>query len=125
MFSHSARLALASILVCCAVPSGAGATAPPPHGEPKIFSVYLSQRVMSPGQTITSRVVTSPNVGYVEARIETHNAAMHRDGMGKFSLAYTVPWWLPWWFKHEWTLQIIARSVDGVEVKQRFPITIR
>jgi hypothetical protein len=49
---------------------------------------------------------------------------MHRDGLGHFSLAYTIPWWLPPWLRHEWTLQIIARSIDGIEVKQDFPIRI-
>jgi hypothetical protein len=50
---------------------------------------------------------------------------LHHDGVGRFSLAYTIPWWLPPWVRHDWTLQIIARSIDGVEVKQEFPIHIR
>jgi hypothetical protein len=123
------RLALALALLTIAGPSAAAA--PPPHGAPKILAVYISALDektgtldVKAGQTVTSRVVTSPNVGYVEARVETHNQAMHRDGLGKFSLSYTIPWWLPFWLRHGWTLQVIARSIDGVEVKRYYPLTL-
>jgi hypothetical protein len=98
---------------------------PPPHGMPAITSVYISARDIHAGQKVSGRVETSDNVGYVEARIDYRNLAMHRDGPGKFSLTYTVPWWLPWWLRHEWNLQIIARSVDGIETKEMIPIRIR
>ena len=75
------------------------------------------------GRPVSGRVETSPNVNYVEARIDYRNAPMHHDGEGKFSLTYTVPWWLPPWLRHEYTLQIIARSVDGVETVR--PIAVR
>jgi hypothetical protein len=99
-----------------------GAT-PPPHGYPQIRDIAISSTDIKAGSRVRGNVVTSPNVGYVEARIANYNLAMHADGEGRFSLAYTVPWWLPPWLRHGYTLQIIARSVDGVEVVR--PIGIR
>jgi hypothetical protein len=97
----------------------------PLHGMPRILAISIpADRNFHAGQTIRGTVETSPNVGYVEARIQYRNQPLHRDSIGKFSLAYTIPWWLPPWLRHDWTLQIIARSIDGVEVKQYFPITV-
>ncbi len=97
----------------------------PVHGMPKILAVSMpADRNFHAGQTIRGTVETSPNVGYVEARVEFRNAPLRQDGIGKFSLAYTIPWWLPPWLRHAWTLQIIARSVDGIEVKEYFPIIV-
>ena len=101
-----------------------GAT-PPPHGFPAIKSVALSSTVVHPGRAVHGKVETSENVHYVEARIDYRNVALHEDAPGKFSLDYTVPWWLPPWLRHGYTLQIVARSVDGVEVWQGIPITVR
>jgi hypothetical protein len=104
--------------------------APPPspvpiHGMPKILAISMpADRSFHAGQTIRGTVETSPNVGYVEARIDYRNQPLRPDGVGKFVLAYTIPWWLPPWLRHKWTLQIIARSIDGVEVKEDFPITV-
>jgi hypothetical protein len=97
-----------------------------PHGEPKILSVSLSRMDVAPGQSVTARVATTPNVGYVEARVENYNQALKRQSTGKFALSYTVPLYLApmVWLKHAWTLQIIARSVDGVEVRKNIPIRL-
>ena len=99
-----------------------GAT-PPPHGYPQIHGVQISSTNIRAGSRVTGNVVTSENVGYVEARIDNYNVALHADGPGRFSLAYTVPWWLPPWLRKAYTLQIIARSIDGVEAIH--PIGIR
>ena len=129
-FSLPFRLALALPLVAAvAVATPADPESPPSpvpiHGMPKILSVDLpADRDFHAGQTIRSVVTTTPNVGYVEARIRYRNAPLHRDGLGKFSLVYTIPWWLPPWLRHGWTVQFIARSIDGVEVEQAFPIRI-
>jgi hypothetical protein len=97
----------------------------PVHGLPKILAISMpADRNFHAGQTIRGSVETSPNVGYVEARIQYRNQPMRQEGVGKFTLAYTIPWWLPPWLRHAWTLQIIARSVDGVEVKEEFPIVV-
>jgi hypothetical protein len=95
------------------------------HGIPKILAITMpADRNFHAGQTIRGTVETSSNVLYVEARVQYRNQAMRREGVGKFSLAYTIPWWLPPWLRHQWTLQIIARSIDGVEVKEDVPITV-
>ncbi len=121
------RLALAMWFL--AAPANAASADPPPapvHGMPKILSVIMPEdRNFYAGQTIRSSVLTTPNVTYVEARINYRNSPFHRDGAGKFSLVYTIPWWLPPWLRHAWTLQFVARSIDGVEVKQEFPIRVR
>jgi hypothetical protein len=129
-FSLVMRLALAlpvSVAIwTAALAEAAPAPSPVPiHGMPEILAISMpADRNFHAGQTIRGTVETSPNVGYVEARIQYRNQALHRDGLGKFSLAYTIPWFLPPWLRHAYTLQIIARSIDGVEVKEYFPITI-
>ncbi|MEO7040566.1 MAG: hypothetical protein ABI186_11105 [Candidatus Elarobacter sp.] len=135
MFSQIATLALAAaLLLGQTAPQGPVAVAapsythvgrtPPPHGYPQIRGVSISTRDMHAGEQVSGQVETSPNVGYVEARIEFRNIALQRVGAGRFALQYTVPWWLPPWLRHGYTLQIIARSIDGVETMHPIPITI-
>ena len=124
MHSLLGMVALAAVLAATPEPPVVEA-AGPPHGEPVITSVWISTHDIRAGQTVSGRVETSDNVGYVEARIDYRNLPMHHDAPGKFSIAYTVPWWLPWWLRHQWTLQIIARSVDGIEAKEQMPIRVR
>jgi hypothetical protein len=101
-----------------------GAT-PPPHGYPAIHGFAISTTEIHPGRPVHGSVETSENVHYVEARVEYRAVAMHEDAPGKFSLTYTVPWWLPPWLRHGYTLQIIARSIDGVETSRAIPIVVR
>lgn len=101
-----------------------GAT-PPPHGYPQIRGVQISTTDLHAGGRVSGSVETSGNVGYVEARIANYNVALHPNGPGRFSLAYTVPWWLPPWLRKAYTLQIIARSVDGVEAVHPIGISVR
>ena len=98
---------------------------PPPHGYPAIKSFTISTTQIRPGRPVRGDVVTSENVHYVEARIDYREVAMHEDGPGRFSLSYTVPWWLPPWLRRGYTLQIIARSIDGVEISRSIPIAVR
>lgn len=97
---------------------------PPPHGYPAIKSVAISTTDVHPGRSVHGAVETSDNVHYVEARIEYRAVALHEDGPGKFSITYKVPWWLPPWLRHGYTLQIIARSIDGVETAREIPIMV-
>ena len=97
---------------------------PPPHGYPAITSVSIASTEIHAGRPVHGDVQTSANVRYVEARIDYRSVAMHEDAPGKFSLTYTVPWWLPPWLRHGYTLQIIARSVDGVETARAIPIVV-
>jgi hypothetical protein len=140
MFSFAATLALAGTIAVGQAPGASapavaqsperavythvGAT-PPPHGYPEIRNVSISSTEIRAGRAVSGRVETSPNVQYVEARIQYRNAPMHQDGAGKFSLTYTVPWWLPPWLRHEYTLQIIARTADGVETMQAIMVRVR
>jgi len=98
---------------------------PPPHGYPEIKSFSISTTELRAGRPVHGTVETSANVHYVEARIDYRNVALHEDAPGRFSLNYTVPWWLPPWLRHGYALQIVARSVDGVEVWRSIPITVR
>ena len=101
-----------------------GAT-PPPNGYPAIKSFTISTTDVHPGRAVRGAVETTPNVHYVEARVDYRAVPMHEDAPGRFSLTYTVPWWLPPWLRHGYTLQIIARSVDGVETSRAIPIVVR
>jgi hypothetical protein len=98
---------------------------PPPHGYPEIKSFTISTTQIHPGRPVRGDVVTSENVHYVEARVDYREVPMREEAPGKFTLSYTVPWWLPPWLRRGYTLQIIARSVDGVEISRTIPITVR
>lgn len=98
---------------------------PPPHGYPEIKSLTLSSTEIHPGRPVHGTVETSANVHYVEARIDYRNVPLHEDAPGRFSLNYTVPRFLPPWLRHGYTLQIVARSIDGVEVWRGIPVTVR
>jgi hypothetical protein len=124
----AAALAEASASPTPEVPLGesyrhVGAT-PPPGGLPVIKGVTLSTTDVRAGRPVHGSVQTSDNVRYVEARIEYRAVALHEDGPGRFSLTYTIPWWLPPWLRHGYTLQIIARSVDGVEAVRAIPVSV-
>jgi hypothetical protein len=126
MLAH--LLALVAVLGQSPEPGAAyahvGAT-PPPHGYPSIKSFTISSTQIHPGRAVHGDVVTTENVHYVEARVDYREVALHEDGPGRFSLSYTVPWWLPPWLRRGYTLQIIARSIDGVETSLTIPITVR
>ncbi|BDE07683.1 hypothetical protein WPS_29590 [Vulcanimicrobium alpinum] len=98
---------------------------PPPHGYPVIHATNISSSVIHPGRPVTGNVTTSENVYYVEARIEYRSVALHKEGPGRFSLSYTLPWYLPPWLRHAYTLEIVARTVDGVEAWRGIPVTVR
>ncbi|HYW55045.1 MAG TPA: hypothetical protein VFF00_07655 [Candidatus Elarobacter sp.] len=117
-------LALGDAPVAADVISHLGPT-PPPHGYPEIKAVSISSTDMRAGRPVHGTVETSLNVHYVEARIDYRNVALHEDAPGRFSLTYTVPWWLPPWLRRRYTLQVIARSVDGAEAMRAIPIIVR
>jgi hypothetical protein len=116
---------LALVLALAAAPYQHLGSTPPPHGLPAIKSYHIASTDIHAGETISGSVETSDNVGYVEARIDYRNAPLRRTSPGHFALSYKVPWFLPPWLRHGYTLQIIARSIDGVETKREIPITIR
>ena len=98
---------------------------PPPHGYPAITSVSISTTQIRAGRPVHGDVQTSANVHYVEARIDYRSIALHETAPGKFTLDYTVPWWLPPWLRHGYQMQIIARSIDGVETARDIAITVK
>jgi hypothetical protein len=94
----------------------------PEHGFPEIHDVHFtSSDQLRPGTSLQATVDTSPNVHYVEGRVKYWNVAFTQAGPGKFTLSYRVPWLPPSALGH-WDLQVIARSIDGVEVKRSFPV---
>lgn len=96
----------------------------PEHGFPVIEDIKVSSGQFRPGQLVEGEVRTSGNVGYVEARVKNYNTPLRMTSLGHFALHYKVPL-LPPFIIGRWTLQVIARSVDGVEVKRDLPIVYR
>ena len=92
---------------------------PPEHGFPVIDVVDWTTTKLHPGGTIEATVTTSANVGYVEGRYKDWNFAFTRTGLGRFHVAYKVPF-LPPFLLGQWNIDVIARSVDGVEVRRGF-----
>jgi hypothetical protein len=96
---------------------------PPEHGFPEIHNVeFTSSAQLRPGTSLVATVVTSPNVTYVEGRVKYWNVPFHQTASGKFDINYRVPFLPPAALGH-WDLEVIARSIDGVEVKRTFPVT--
>jgi hypothetical protein len=97
----------------------------PEHGFPEIHDVkFTSSAQLRPGASLKATVDTSSNVKYVEGRVKYWNVVFHETGAGKFDIDYRVPFLPPAALGH-WDLEVIARSVDGVEVKRTFPVTYR
>ena len=72
-----------------------------------------------PGSIIAATVLTSENVGYVEARVRYWNVIFKQVAPGKFETQYRVPF-LPPSALGVWHVLVIARSVDGVEIKRTY-----
>ncbi len=89
---------------------------PPEHGFPEIREVRWTSTRLRPGAALEAFVTTSPNVGYVEGRYKDWNLPFERTGLGTFHLVYKVPF-LPPFLLGKWHIDVIARSVDGVEVR--------
>jgi hypothetical protein len=87
----------------------------PEHGFPEIRSIRWTSARLRPGSALEAFVTTSPNVGYVEGRYKDWNLPFERTGLGTFHLVYKVPF-LPPFLLGRWHIDVIARSVDGVEV---------
>jgi hypothetical protein len=95
---------------------------PPEHGFPEIHDVqFQSSPQLHPGTSLQAEVDTSSNVHYVEGRVKYWNVVFVETSPGKFKLTYRVPMLPPSALGH-WDLEVIARSVDGVEVKRTFPV---
>ena len=96
---------------------------PPLHGFPEILDVhYAGSRQLRPGLVINADVETSDNVTYVEARIRYWNVALRPAGPGRFTLTYYVPMLPPSAVGH-WNLEVVARTLDGVEVRRSIPVS--
>lgn len=95
----------------------------PEHGFPEIHDVqFTSSAQLRPGTNLQATVVTSANINHVEARVKYWNVIFQQTAPGKFALSYKVPFLPPAALGH-WDLDVIARSVDGVEAKRTFPVT--
>lgn len=95
---------------------------PPEHGFPEIRDVeFTSSSQLRPGTLLNATVDTSDNVTYVEGRVKYWNAPFTQVGPGRFHINYKVPF-LPPTALGRWNLEVIARSIDGVEVKRTFPV---
>lgn len=105
-----------------ATKAAVAAGVPPEHGFPQIESVdWTMPSRLHPGTQIRATVRTSLNVGYVEGRVKYWNVAFAQVAPGTFRLDYRIPLLPPDAVGH-WMLDVIARSVDGVEVRRSFSV---
>ena len=95
----------------------------PDHGFPEIRDVHFSSQTrLHPGANLAATVETSDNVSYVEGRVKFWNIPFTQTATGRFKLNYRVPLLPPNAFGH-WDLEVIARSVDGVEARRVFSVS--
>ena len=91
----------------------------PEHGFPVIDTVHWTSMTVKPGSVLQADVTTSINIDYVEGRYKDWNFQFTQLGLGKFHLTYHVPV-LPPFLIGKWKIDVIARSVDGVEARKSF-----
>jgi len=97
---------------------------PPEHGYPVIENVHWTSLIVKPGNTLEGDVTTSANIDYVEGRYKDWNFPFKQLGLGHFHVAYSVPV-LPPFLIGRWRIEVIARSIDGVESKRSFNFSYR
>jgi hypothetical protein len=96
---------------------------PPEHGFPEIHGVeFTSSPQLHPGTSLRAMVETSENVTYVEGRVKYWNVPFTQVAPGRFHINYKVPFLPPAALGH-WDLEVIARSIDGVETKRTFSVS--
>ncbi len=91
----------------------------PEHGFPVITSVHWTTLNVKPGTTLEADVTTSNNIDHVEGRYRDWDMTFTQLGLGRFHLVYKVPFLPPFLIGH-WSIDVIARSTDGVEAKKTF-----
>lgn len=111
--------------VSTAAPSAPKVSAPErvPEVAPRIVDVTLSEQTVHSGDTVVERVETSPNTASVEARIGGYSVSLPKVGVGRFALAYKVPF-LPFFLHGKYELVLIARNTAGVQSKRTLPIVL-
>jgi hypothetical protein len=92
---------------------------PPEHGYPVIDNVHWTSTTVKPGSTLEADVLTSSNIDYVEGRYKDWNFQFTQLGLGHFHLTYKVPV-LPPFLIGRWKIDVIARSIDGVETRRSY-----
>ncbi len=92
---------------------------PPEDGFPEIHDVTWTTTHIKPGGTIEASVTTSTNVTYVEGRYKNWNFVFNRVALGRFHVAMKVPFFPPFILGNR-EIDVIARSLDGVEVRRPF-----
>ncbi len=91
---------------------------PPEHGYPAIENVEWASTAIKPGSMFEGTVTTSANVSFVQGHYRKWDFTFAQVAPGRFHIAYKAPW-LPFMRGH-WGIDVVARSVDGVEVRKHY-----
>lgn len=84
----------------------------------------MDKTTVTSGDRVSGTVLTSSNVASVEARVAGYGIVLHKVGVGRFSLTYTVGN-LPFFVHGTYQMQIIARNTRGDATQTSLPITVR
>jgi hypothetical protein len=96
----------------------------PPNAAPRILSVAVDKMTVGSGDHVSGTVLTSSNVASVEVRVAGYGVVLHKIGVGRFSLQYTLGS-LPFFVHGIYQMRIIARNARGDAAQQTLPITLR
>ncbi|MDE2571904.1 MAG: hypothetical protein KGM44_05195 [bacterium] len=94
-----------------------------PGDPPRIFRLEISDDTVTPGETVSGKVVTTTNVAAVTARIATMSMRLRRDDFGVFTLTYRVPH-LPFFLKRDYQIVVTAATADGRTATASLPISV-
>jgi hypothetical protein len=94
----------------------------PEKGYPAIYDVAWSTTNVKPNTTLEAFVTTSTNIDFVGGKYRDWTLRFDQVGPGKFHVKESIPW-LPPFMLGRWTIQIIARTSDGVEARKASTIS--
>jgi hypothetical protein len=90
----------------------------PDKGYPAIVDIAWSTTSVHPHTTLEAIVTTSTNVNFVGGEYLSWTLRFDQIGPGKFHLKYPIPVLPPFLLGH-WTINVVARTSDGVEVRRK------
>jgi hypothetical protein len=94
----------------------------PEKGYPAIYDVAWSTTTVRPNTALEAVVTTSTNIDFVGGKYRGWTLRFDQVGPGKFHVREVVPF-LPPFLLGRWTIQIIARTSDGVEAHKLSTLT--
>ncbi len=87
--------------------------------------MHTSPAVVHDGDTLLWDVRTTPDVVDVVAHVTVYAFRLQKQAAGQYVLAFTIPKGVPGFFHGNYTLNLVARSVTGIETATKVPVSFQ